>query len=149
MATDNIIPQDILGFRTVTSMLAVLGPPKMEIDDHRETEDIPTLPILNALATLLVRQHEVVAVVVDERSIPDNVNVIVCLESRDTTLTASSQYVLPDSHIATANPRQPKSNSLVQDRDSLTYIGNEPKLHKVTEVDIQLSDPWPHIRETW
>jgi hypothetical protein len=145
--SDMDIPRDILGFRTITSMLALLGAPKIEIDDH--LQEPQGLHVLNSLATLLVRQHEIVAVVVDEESIPDTVNVIVCLEGED-TLMFSPQYVFPDSHIVTANPRDPlgRGNSV---QDSLTHIGDirEPILLEETKVDIQLSDPWPHISATW
>lgn len=147
--SDKDLPRDILGFRTITSILALLGAPKVEIDDHVTVKEPEGLNVLNSLATLLVRNHEIVAVVVDEESIPkkDTVNVIVCLEGKD-TLTFGPQYVLPDNHIATANPRDPDKNLM---KDSLTHIGNieEPTLLEETKVDIQLSNPWPHISATW
>jgi hypothetical protein len=144
--SDKDLPRDILGFRTITSMLAILGEPKMEINDRPDVPQPDGMHVLNSLATLLVRRHEIVAVVADENSIPQAVNIIVCLEGKD-TLTNNSQHVFPAIHIATANPRDPKGKSNPV-RDSLTHMG-EPKLLKPPRVDIRLSDPWPHIIATW
>jgi hypothetical protein len=126
-------------------MLAALGGSKLEINDG--IQPMEGLHVLNSLATLLVRQHEIVAVVADERSIPNSLNIIVCLQGKD-TLMFNPQSIFSDSHIATANPRDPATNHV---KDSLTHIGNieEPKLLEKPKVDISLSNPWPHISATW
>ena len=141
--SDEDLPRDILGFRTITSMLALLGSPKVEIDDR--LHELEALHVLNSLATLLVRKHEIVAVVADEESFPDKdtVNITVCLEGKD-ALMVNPQHVFPDDHLATANPRDPDENM----QDSLTHVG-EPAFLEQNKVEIQLSDPWPHISLTW
>lgn len=92
------------------------------------TENIPKetgrrLRILNALSTILVRDHEVVATV--------------CHDFTDQRLR----------FVVTANPRNPPDTDPC-DSDALTFMGNTTLLIPETP-DFNLSDPITYLKQTW
>jgi hypothetical protein len=151
-------PSDnILAFRTITTMLNVLqdGPN----NSHKPAAYLRNtgrskareLRTLNAIATLLVRQHEVVSVVSTTTWL--GVDLVACATvavcNQDTWFDGDTYIILQSSdRIATAiNPC--KSDTKVPN-DSLNYKGKAPRIiAPQAPVQINLDNPLSYVRETW
>ena len=108
----NGIPELILAFRTITTMLSYIQrqTPSSEAKPRpTDTDQRHELKILNALATLLVRENEVVAVVAKPASHVGSIEVIASPHSiRPSVALTTSQPGLGDyfwQFLTTPNPR--------------------------------------------
>jgi hypothetical protein len=141
---------NILAFRTITTMLNVLqdGPTShkpaayLRNTGHSKARELRTL---NAIATLLVRQHEVVSVVsMAELNGVDCATVAVC--NQDTWFDGDTYVAQSRDYIVITNPR--KDGKVPN--DSLNYSGKVPRIiAPQAPVQINLDNPLSYVRETW
>jgi hypothetical protein len=114
-----IIPDSILAFRTITTMLSYIYRAKTFSDTARSPnrERCQELKILNALATIMVREHEVVAVVAKPPDGSGITQVIACthLTSYGETLTSTKSEGTWWNFLATPNARQLGPSTLAGD----------------------------------
>jgi hypothetical protein len=133
------IPESILAFRTITTMRALLqrssaGIRPVKVEDNEEVDERHALKVHSTLATLLVRNHEVVAVTskpLEPGSL--EMQVIACvnlngdLSGRTEFPQLSDDPVNPgrrDHHFfVAANPHDPNRKSNLGDPDSVTHLG--------------------------
>ncbi len=92
----NLRKQDILAFRTITTLLSFFEPPSNSKVTRHPREQQDELRVLDAMSTLLARQYEVAAVTSMEFKGTD-IQVVASVEPK-----ASPE---PSHLIATANPR--------------------------------------------
>lgn len=122
------VPESILAFRTITTMLSYLHRARDEYKEEPAIQnkvDKERLRLLSALTILMVREHEVVAAVSKEQSVANSTEVVISAHSEqcEEGLPLSKPNNVYDQFrsmwfYATANPRQQKGPST--DGDSLT-----------------------------
>jgi hypothetical protein len=136
----NGIPELILAFRTITTMLSYIQretPSSRAKPRPSDAAQRYELKILNALATLLVRENEVVAVVANPASHPGSIEVIVSPRSMGPSVPLTTfQPGLGDyfrQFLTTINPRHDGSRlhdslhpttdgaAIVHSRDALLH----------------------------
>ena len=128
----------VLAFRTISTVLAAIqkGPLGIDVGSIAIHKPIPStleLKILTALATVLVRQHEIVAVSSRVTGNPTNVDVVAC----------ASHY------ITATNPRDPKVNLPVPG-DAMTLETNKDfDVLTPGRVDIDAENPLLFVKNTW
>jgi hypothetical protein len=145
------IPEGILAFRTITTMLAVIqeGTTFSDSKTSPSAEQRQELNILNSLSTVIVRDAEVVAVIVKDGS-AERLEVIACthltgpegkLTSSQPNTTTISEYFWK--FLVTANPRQDKVLS-----DTPAPI-NVPTISDPKAPDLEGNDIWKYIEKKW
>lgn len=161
-----IIPQDILAFRTITLMRQLLQNASAGIKLTNEKDilhyETPqrrlSLRVNSAIATLAVRDREIVAVTSHLGS--SDLQVIACVYLSDReqgklmrpAVQGTSEQGPRSStdFCVTANPRDPDKNAIA---DSLTHFGSVdcPDIIKVDpdDVTISLRDPIPYFAAGW
>jgi len=140
-------PNAVLAFRTITTILSVLQaspidgtrPASLEINNNNSSEKIARrreLRILDALATLLVRDNEVTAVVSKRGASGEAVEVVACGN-------------IDASHDSPPDPSRPPE--VPQSNDALTYLShcNDPTVMKPQAVNISIYDPLRYVLEVW
>lgn len=78
---DSHIPENILAFRTITTILSKIQQTtsfKYTTVKPSSKEERQELRVLNALATIMVMNHEVVAVVTNQSDVPGKLEVVIC-----------------------------------------------------------------------
>jgi hypothetical protein len=126
---------DLLAFRTITTLLALFQPHDNRDPQKHTTAERNELMVLDSLAALFTRQHEVAAVSSIEQS-STNVEVLVSVVHHDNSEPLFTDiFPQPTYWLTSANPRtnSPKSNYAI-----------DPSL---TSNDISLADPDESIPE--
>jgi hypothetical protein len=126
-----------MAFRTVITLLeVVLNALKAENSAIRLTENLPSNGIrreharaLGSLATVLVRNHEIVAV---------------ATSTSDVSWDRGKPGEAP-TYIVAVNPRT--STRKTNDEDALTYRGETTVLYPPCDIDVH--DPISYLKMTW
>jgi len=128
------IPDKILTFQTITTLLEVLQDPSLNIN-VRNQPPLPMHPRLDshgdhslaALAILLVRNRELTAVTMKASTMPDtSMEIIVCSHEEDQNLRMSATGT---------NPANPPSFQVEIDHSGA--------------CDVDPRNPFLYIRQTW
>ena len=151
ISSPEIIPEAILAFRTITTMLAVVQEGTTFSDSKKSPlpEQRQELEILNALSTVIVRDVEVVAVIVKDRS-TEQLEVIACTHlaapEKKLTTPQSNTTTISDyfwKFLVTANPRRDK---VLSDTPAPTDV---PTISDPKAPDLKGNDSWKYIEDHW
>lgn len=166
-------------FRTMTTMMNVIQGSHIRSIMQRSTVADPDsdskisqanrhkLRMLAALATLLVRDHEVAAAVSKDANVGPggklNMDVVTCVSKdspgevinavpdRGSEGNFSSKMVSKGDEVVTiANPRRPDDGVVTPNgNDALTFTGNSPTVLESQDMSIDISNPMEYVLRTW
>jgi hypothetical protein len=154
-STTSITYQKLLTFRTITTLISVLDKyqsSRMQITDSSDIlEGQDSVRALNAFARLLVREHEIAAVVTGTHSSYGSPLVELTITyNHDNYTESTSDYVM------TVNPRTnppPQGQTLkaLGRSDSLTYQGSSPSLIRpvAPQQELLRVDPIHYVTTRW
>jgi hypothetical protein len=139
-------PDPVLAFRTITTILHALQtspidgakPTSLQVTNDNSAQKIARrreLRILDAIATLLVRDNEIVAVV-SKRGALGDVEVVACDNSDP-----------GHDYIATPNPRRPPAIPRPDDVSTYASDCGDPVIVKPPTVNISIYDPLRYVLE--
>jgi hypothetical protein len=160
-ATRGSIPDQLLTFQTITSLLEILQDPSLntEREDHpfqislrnSQQEQLRDHRFLNAFATLLVRDNETVAVTTKNPPTPDSptMEIVVCSNDgrdRTTPFTVGRPSGLPSQSLDCKPTSLPTGVALITPR---TAELEAPLLFQPEPSNIDPYNPIPFLKSNW
>jgi hypothetical protein len=137
----------LLRFRTITTLLSVLGvvlaPGAQSVKRPPDKQDLRDLRLLTALATLLVKEHEIAAFIVRFGEV---LEILSALEPNGATKPHPEPSLFPHD---VANPQLDAPHDFTGNTDSIAGAGVAVLEVDMSSCDIDILDPFKYILTSW
>jgi hypothetical protein len=139
----------LLRFRTITTLLSVLevvlAPGSQTMKRPPDKQDIRDLRLLTALATLLVTEHEIAALIVREPGFGKVLEILSALELNSERKSRLDPSLFPRDVVALANPQLDAPHDFTDDTAAIAGARVDVLAVDLSSCDIDILDPFKYI----